>query len=220
MRARCLWLLAFVGVAAFASANALGAGRDRESPHKRKMEKMIQDADELRSKGEALKAHKMYLDAANINVDKDLVKLAKECAAELEEEAKETLDRTKELSKEKEPEQSDVTETLCDCFKVQMAWPRHVYGAEARKRFKKLKRKLSKDTKKEAEKAAKEMVGEGKKHLKANDLRSALASYEQLYTDYAFTKQASKALGLYMKLKAMVAELDRKEEEERKREER
>lgn len=219
MRSRSLWLLTSMAAVACAMSSALAAGDDEESSHKKKMTCLIENGDELRGKGEALKAHKAYLDAANINADKDLVKQAKGLAEELEQEAEDVLEKAKELSKEKEVEQADVTEMLCACFQMRMAWEKHPYAGQAAKHFKKLKRKLSKETKKEAESAAKEVVGEGKKHLKANDTRSALACYGQLYSEYAFTKEARKVYAIYVKLKAMVAELDRKEEEEREREE-
>ena len=120
------------------------------------------------------------------------------------------------MAKNKEAEEEDVTEMYCECFKMQFAWPRHYVAGQASKHLKKLKRKLSKETKKEGEKAAKAIVKDAQAFIKEQNYRSALAAYQRLYDRYAFTKEAKKGIGVYMKLQVAVEEQNRKEEEERK----
>lgn len=213
---RVLLSLALVGVLGLIAADAFGAGCASDSKEKKQMEKMMKDAGKLTEKGKSLEACKQYKEAAGMGACPILKKQCEKEIVDLEKEALEKLKAAEDLAKNKEAEQEDVTEVYCECFKLQFAWPRHYVAAQASKRLKKLKRKLSKETKKEGEKEAKAIVKDARAFIREQNYRSALAAYERLYDRYAFTKEARKGTGVYLKLQQTVEEENRREAEERK----
>jgi len=215
---RVLLCVALLGVLGLVAADALGAGCAADSKEKRAMQKMMSCAGNLASEGKSLEAFKQYKEAAGMGACPILKKKCEKDAQGLLNAAKKKLDAADVMAKQKEVEQEDATEMYCDIFKMQIAWPRHFVASEARKRLKKLKRKIGKDTKKEAEKEAKQILKDASAFLKENNLRSALAAYERLFDQYAFTKKAgsSKTQGLYLRLQKAVEEENRREEEARK----
>ena len=217
-RDRALLSLTLVGVLGLVAADAFGAGCAADSKEKRQMSCMMKDAGKLAGDGKSLEAFKRYKEAAGMGACPILKKQCEKEAQGLLDEAKETLDAADAMAKQKEVEQEDVTELYCECFKMQIAWPRHFVAKEAIKRLKKLKKKLSKDTKNSAKKEVKAILKDADAHLRENNLRSALAAYERIFDRYAFTKKAgsSKTYGMYMRLQKAVEEENRKEEEERK----
>lgn len=211
-------LVIALAVLATTCQGALAAGCGSQSAQKKQMESKIKKAGELALDGQSFRAYQAYVEAVGMRACPILLQDAKEAAEELTRSAEKTLGQADELIKAKDPDSTEVAETLCACFELQIGWARHAYSGEASKRFRKLKRKLSKEARKDADREVKQLLKDAQDHLKRRDLRSALGCYDQIYRDFAFAKQARKKVGVYMRLKEMVKELDRQEEEKRKQE--
>ena len=104
----------------------------------------------------------------------------------------------------KEPEQPAIVQALRDCWPIVLGWRGHKYGNAANSYFSKLKKKLKSDTKQEVEKEAKDLAKAASEALKARKQEEALRTYQQLYEQYPFTKEASKRLRTYLDLRANV----------------
>jgi len=197
---------------------AFAAGCATDSKQKKQMETKIKEAAELALDGQSFRAYQAYVEAVSMRACPILLQDAREAAEDLKRSAEKTLGHADELIKAKDRDDMDVAETLCACFELQIGWARHPYAGEAGKRFRKLKRKLSKEARKDADREVKQLLKEAQDHLKRRDLRSALGCYDRIYRYFAFATPARKKVGVYMRLKEMVKELDRQEDEKRKQE--
>ena len=218
MRAASALALAAATLLLQASEAPAAAGCGGDEKAKKAMQAKMTEAAKMASQGETRRAFEGYRDAKSMGACPIMVKECEAKAQELFDHAKETLDKAKELATNKEAEQEEVLTTLCDLFQLQLGWRGHAVGGEAAKRSKKLlskKRKQLKGAIKDADKQVETLAKEGAAHLRRNDIRSALNSYEQIFASYAYSRKAKKYIGGYIQLKQKVRELD---EQERQRE--
>ena len=212
--------LCAVMLACAASDTFAAAGCAPDSPERRSMEKTMKDAVALAGDGEPHLAFQKYSQAESMGACPVLAKECKGKMKELTDKAVETIKGADELVGKKDAEKDEVLGVLCDLFQLQIGWRGHAISGAAGRSSRKLaskKRKLIKDDIKEADREVLALVKEGAEHLKKGDFRSALASYDRIFTTYPYSKKAKKFLGGYMRLREKVRQIDAEEEAERKR---
>ena len=219
--ARALPILALLGALALGASDALAAaGCYNESEAKNAMAKMMREAHKLAAEGDTRLAWEKLKDAQSMNACPVLSKECKEKVEGFVSSAKETIEAAGDLGKNKEAGEEEVLEALRGLCRVQLGWrasPLEAAAAKAAKKLKSRKKKLLKQALKDADKEVAEQVEKAGKHLRDEDIRSALACYDVVFTTYPYSKKARRYQGDYLELKRMVKELDAEEAAERER---
>ena len=149
-------------------------------------------------------AYKLYCEVADGCRNDDLDKRFRSKADALARAAEDTIRSVKTVADAKGKDQSAVVQALRDCWPIVLGWRDHKYGNAANACFGKLKKRLKSETKREAEEEAKSLAKAAYEAIKAERYEEALRTYQQLYEQYPFTKEASKRLRTYVDLREKV----------------
>ena len=154
--------------------------------------------------GDYRAAYKLYSEVADgcRNDEKD--KHFRSKATNLAKIAEDTIRSVKAVADAKGADQSAIVQALCNCWPIVLGWRDHKYGRTADAYFGKLKKRLKSDTKREAEEEAKSLAKAAYEAIKTERYEQALRTYQQLYEQYPFTKEAGKRLRTYMELREKV----------------
>lgn len=165
---------------------------------------LLRQAREREITGDYYESHKLYSEVADGCRNSDTEKRFRAQADRLAKAAEETISGVKAVANMKSADQSAIVQALRDCWPIVLGWRGHKYGNAANSYFSKLKKKLKSDTKREAEEEAKDLAKAAYEALKAKNHQEALRTYQQLYEQYPFTKEASKRVRTYLDLRASV----------------
>ena len=163
-----------------------------------------QEAYDQEKAGNYYEAHKRYSALADLMSNPQWREPLQEKADALVKAAEQAIAKAKAVTEAKNADQQRIIEALCECWPIVLGWRGHRYGAAASGYFDELKAKLTAETKQQAEKQAAELAKQAGDAAKAKDYVKALTTYQKIYDQAPFTKEAKKCLAKYLELKASV----------------
>lgn len=163
-----------------------------------------QEAYDQEKAGNYYEAYKRYIALADLMSNPQWREQLQEKANALVKAAEQAITKAKAAAETKNADQQKITEALCECWPIVWGWRGHRYGAAAGNYYDELKAKLTAETKQQAEKQAAELAKQAGDAAKAKDFVKALTTYQKIYDQFPFTKEAKKCLAKYLELKASV----------------
>jgi len=185
-----------------ALATADTAAQKREG--RTKFQQEWQDAYDQEKAGNFCEAVKRYRALADAMSNPEWREPLEKKADDLVKTAEQAIVKAKTAAEAKNADQQKIIEALCECWPIVWGWRGHRYGAAADNYFDKLKAKLTPQTKEQAEKQASDLAKQAGDALKSKDYVKALKTYQKIYDQFPFTKEAKKCLAKYVELKASV----------------
>jgi hypothetical protein len=171
---------------------------------KTKFQQDWQDAYDQEKAGNFCEAVKRYRALADAMANPEWREMLEKKADGLVKAAEQAIAKAKAVTEAKNADQQRIIEALCECWPIVLGWRGHRYGAAASGYFDELKAKLTAETKQQAEKQAAELTKQAGDAAKAKDYVKALTTYQKIYDQAPFTKEAKKCLPKYLELKASV----------------
>ena len=183
---------------------AMAGTEAQQREGKTKFQQDWQEAYDQEKAGNFCEAVKRYRALADAMANPEWREPLEKKADGLVKAAEQAIAKAKAATETKNADQQKITEALCECWPIVWGWRGHRYGAAADNYFDKLKAKLTPQTKEQAEKQASDLSKQASDALKSKDYVKALTTYQKIYDQFPFTKEAKKCLAKYLELKASV----------------